>query len=149
MSDIELITTEAQSAVAIRERVNVIEIPLAMGRLFGELATLAGEVEMVGPPFAYYHTWSDQEVDVECGFPIAGEFEARGRFKPFTLPAVRAVVATHVGPYDKLMETYTKMETWMKEHGHRPAGYMWEFYLNEPGKVPPEKLMTKLVWPVK
>lgn len=146
----ELTTTEAQAAVTIREKVKMNEIPQAMGRLFGELASLMKEgVQMTGPPFVYYHSWSEEAIDVECGFPIAGEFKARGRFKPFTLPSVKAVVTTHVGPYDRLVESYTKMEQWMRANGHTPADYMWEYYLNEPGTVPPEQLMTRLVWPIR
>jgi effector-binding domain-containing protein len=149
MSGIELTTTKAQAAVSIREKVKVKEIPQAMGRMYGELATIMGKVQMVGPPFAYYHSWSNEEVDVECGFPIAGEFKPQGKFKAFTLPSVKAVVTMHVGPYDKLMESYTKMEQWTRTNGHTPADYMWEIYLNEPGKVPPEQLMTQLIWPIK
>ena len=150
MSGIELTTTTAQRAASIREKVKVTEIPQAMGRLFGELmAAMQKGLPVAGPPFAYYHSWSNEEVDIECGFPISGEFEADGRIRPFTLPAVKAVVTMHVGPYDKLMESYTKMEQWMRANGHTPADYMWEYYLNEPGTVPPEQLMTRLVWPIK
>jgi AraC family transcriptional regulator len=149
MSGIELTTTKAQAAVSIREKVNVRDIPQAMGRMLGELVTLMGQVQIVGPPFAYYHSWSSEEVDFECGFPIAGEFKPHGKFRAITLPSVKAVVAMHVGPYDKLVESYTKMDQWMKANGHTPADYMWEFYLNDPNKVPPEQLMTQLIWPIK
>lgn len=149
MIDIELTTTTAQPAVTMRERVNVRDIPQTMGRMFMEIGALMGKVQIVGPPFAYYHSWSMEEVDIECGFPIAGEFIPDGKFRAMTLPSVRAVVAMHVGPYDKLMDSYSKMDQWMKERGHAPADFMWESYLNEPGKVPPEQLMTQLIWPIK
>jgi len=149
MSEFELTTTTAQPAVAIREKVKVNEIPQAMGRMFGEVCKAVGEANLAGPPFAYYYSWSDQEVDMACGFPVAGTFNPSGNVKAFTLPAVKAVVAMHVGPYDKLMDTYTKMQQWMGEKKLAPADYMWEFYLNSPEEVPPEKLMSKLIWPVK
>jgi effector-binding domain-containing protein len=69
--------------------------------------------------------------------------------KPLELPAVKAVVGMHMGPYDKIVDTYNKMMEWMKTNGYEPADYMWEEYLNSPDEVPVEKLMTRLVWPIK
>jgi effector-binding domain-containing protein len=54
----------------------------------------------------------------------------------------------HVGPYDKLMESYQKMEKQMKEQGLRPADHMWEIYMNDPEKTAPAELVTELYWPV-
>ncbi len=38
----------------------------------------------------------------------------------------------HIGPYDKLVETYTAMQTWIREQGLSPASKMWETYLSDP-----------------
>lgn len=150
MKGIEIVTTKAQSAIAIREKVKMADIPQEMGRMFGELMPiLQGGVKCVGPPFALYHSWSDDETDMEVGFPIAGKGVSKGRVKPTQLPAVKAAVFTFVGPYDKLAEGYNSMLEWMKTNGHQPAEFMWEEYLNSPDEVPPEKLMTKMVWPIK
>lgn len=151
MSEIKLITTSAQAAAAIRKKIDVREIPQTMGELYGELAQFLRShgVQIIGPPFAYYHSWSDESVDLECGFPVNGKFSDEGRVHNFVLPAVKAVMATHLGPYSTLMDTYTKMAEWMRAQGHEPAGYMWESYLNEPGKVPDAELMTACFWPIK
>lgn len=148
MSEMKVVMTMPQQAIAIRERVKTGDIPQAFGRMFRELMpVIQKEVRCVGPPFAFYHSWSDEETDMEVGFPIAGEGVTKGAIRPFQLPAVTAVTAMHVGPYDRLMETYNEMLEWMKANGKRPAGYMWEEYLNSPDDVPPEKLMTRLIWP--
>jgi effector-binding domain-containing protein len=149
MNNIEIMTTMAQKTIAIREKVKSKDIPQAMGRIFGELMTVIDkEVRCAGPPFVYYHSWSDDETDMVVGFPIVGEGITKGRIGPFELPAVRAAVTVHIGPYDKLMDTYIEMLEWMKANGHRPAGQMWEEYLNGPEDTPPEKLMTRLIWPI-
>jgi AraC family transcriptional regulator len=148
MNEVKVMTTMPQMAIAIRERVKMGEIPQAMGAIFQELTpVLQKEVRCVGPPFAYYHSWSDDETDMEVGFPISGEGITKGRIKPFQLPAVKAAVAMHLGPYDKLMDTYNEILEWMKANGKRPAGHMWEEYLNSPDEVPADKLMTRLIWP--
>ena len=150
MKGIEIVNTKAQSAIAIREKVKMVDIPQEMGRMFGELMPiLQSDVKCVGPPFALYHSWSDDETDMEVGFPIAGKGVSKGRIKPIQLPAVKAAVFVHTGPYDKMVESYNGMLEWMKTNGHQPAEFMWEEYLNSPDDTPPEKLMTRMVWPIK
>ncbi len=149
MTEVKVMMTMPQPAIAIRERVKTGDIPQAFGRMFQELMpVLEKEVRCVGPPFAYYHSWSDDETDMEVGFPIAGEGVTKGRIRPFQLPAVQAATTVHVGPYDKLMESYTALMEWMKANGKKPASYMWEEYLNSPEDTPPEKLETRLIWPI-
>ncbi len=150
MGEFEVTTTKKQAAVSIREKVKMQDIPAEMGRMFGELMpVLQNDVQCVGPPFAFYHSWSDNETDMDVGFPVAGKTVNRGRVRPFELPAVKAVVGMHMGPYDKIVDSYNKMMAWMKANGHEPAEYMWEEYLNSPDEVPPDKLMTRMVWPIK
>lgn len=150
MGEFEVITTQEQTAISIREKVKMQDIPQAMGRMFGELMPiLQKDVQCAGPPFALYHSWASDETDMDVGFPVAGKAVTKGRVKPLELPSVKAVVGMHMGPYDKIVDTYNKMMGWMKAQGYEPADYMWEEYLNSPDEVPSDKLMTRLVWPIK
>ncbi|MCG7840380.1 MAG: GyrI-like domain-containing protein [Methanomassiliicoccales archaeon] len=150
MTEFEIIDTKAQEAIAIRERVRVKDIPQVMGRMFGEIVPLLnGEVQCCGPPFTFYHSWSGDETDMEVGFPVSGKGISKGRVRPFVLPAGKAVMAMHTGPYEKLVDTYNKMMEWMKVKGLQPADHMWEEYLNGPDDTPMDKLMTKLIWPIR
>jgi effector-binding domain-containing protein len=38
------------------------------------------------------------------------------------------VTATHVGPYDRMAETYRAIEAYVHEHGLRISGPSWEVY---------------------
>jgi effector-binding domain-containing protein len=127
------------------------DLPQLFGQTYGALMQYLSEMgeQPAGMPFAAYYDLDMQDLDVEIGFPVARRLPDRGNIKSGALPAGHYASTMHVGPYDKLMESYTRMERWMKENGHTPAEYMWEFYLNEPGKVPPEQLMTQLIWPIK
>ncbi len=149
MTSIEVVKTKETSAIAIREKVKVAEIPMVMGRMYGELLPHLGkDVQCAGPPFALYHSWEGEIMDMEVGFPIVGKGIEAGKVHTIRLPAVRAAVATHIGPYERLTDTYNTMMEWMKANGHTPASYMWEEYLNSPQEVPPDKLMTRLYWPI-
>lgn len=149
MSSIEIVNTKETPAIAIREKVNVSEIPAVMGRMYGELFPHLGkDVQCAGPPFALYHSWEGEVMDMEVGFPIAGKGIEAGNVRTIKLPAVRAAMAVHIGPYDRLTDTYNIMMEWMKVNGHTPASFMWEEYLNSPQEVAPDKLMTRLYWPI-
>lgn len=147
---IEQLTTARQLMVSIQANVKVIDISSYMGKAYGELFVFAQKSGCVitGPPVAYYASWSDADVDLVLGFPVAEPFHAEGMFKAFELPSVKAVQAVHVGPYTDLVKTYTAMEQWMKEKGLAPAKYMWEEYLNDPSEVPSQELMTRIIWPI-
>ncbi|HQQ25138.1 MAG TPA: GyrI-like domain-containing protein [Methanomassiliicoccales archaeon] len=149
MTSIEIVNTKETPAIAIREKVKVTEIPAVMERMYGELFPHLGrDVKCAGPPFAFYHSWEGEIMDIEVGFPISGKGIEAGNVKAIKLPAARAAVATHIGPYDRLTDTYNIMMEWMKANGHTPAPFMWEEYLNSPQEVPPDKLMTRLYWPI-
>jgi hypothetical protein len=71
MGEFEVITTQKQTAISIREKVKMQDIPQAMGRMFGELMpVLQKDVQCAGPPFALYHSWSEDETDMDVGFQI-------------------------------------------------------------------------------
>jgi effector-binding domain-containing protein len=44
---------------------------------------------------------------------------------------------------------YEELTQWISGHGYEATGTAYEFYLNEPGKVSPEQLQTRIVFPLK
>lgn len=54
----------------------------------------------------------------------------------------------HVGPYEKVGETYGKIMAFIDQNGWKPAGPAMESYLNNPQVVAPDKLRTEIVIPV-
>jgi AraC family transcriptional regulator len=151
MGEVTLVTTEEKHAVSIQGRVKISDIPQFIGGAYSEIwmEMKSNGWECTGPPFVYYRSWSGGEVDLDCGFPIKGRSVGTGRIRPFTLPVVKAARAIHKGPYMDLVRTYELVERWIKSEGLEPADYMWEYYLNDPTMVPPEELMTEIIWPIK
>ena len=67
----------------------------------------------------------------------------------FVLPAGRAVVVVHVGPYDTLEATYGRLLEWVAAQGMELATGMWEEYLSDPEQEPdPATWRTRIVAPV-
>jgi len=149
--DFKIVEMKSQNAMAIKEEVANREIPKKMGDIFCKLMTFIqkNRVQVAGPPFTLYHSWSDTKTVMEVGFPVAAPAKGEGRIKPMALPGGKIIVGTHMGPYDRLHETYRKMMEWAAEKELKPAGRMWEVYLTDPEKEKdPAKFVTQLFWPV-
>lgn len=151
MNEVNIINTTEQSALSIRGKVKIADISQYMGKVYEELIMemRSNGWQCSGPPFAYYHSWDGDEIEVDCGIPVDSATTGTERVRRFTLPAVRAARTVHIGPYMDIVKTYQSVERWIRDQGHEPADYMWESYLNDPTEVMPEKLMTEIVWPIK
>jgi effector-binding domain-containing protein len=141
----------AQPVAVVRERVPMNELTGFFGRAFGAVmaAVQMQGASPAGPPFALYHGMPDETVDVEAGFPVAGNFQPTAEVASGMLPETDAVEAIHTGPYDTLGTTYDAILEHIKADGAAPSETMWEYYLTDPEAQPdPATWQTKVVWPV-
>lgn len=122
-------------------------LPAEIGRIFQAIHAHAGGA-ITGQPFVRYHRVENDTFDIEGGAPVKPGTEGAGDIVAGELPGGRAVVGLHVGPYEKLHETWVAMEKWVKDHELTSTGAPWEVYVDDPTKTPKDKLRTQLVWPV-
>ncbi|MEZ5141618.1 MAG: GyrI-like domain-containing protein [Acidimicrobiales bacterium] len=149
--DIELIEIAEQPTAVVRTESAIADLPALFGRVFAELmaAVAASGASVAGPPFAYYLRPPTDTVDVEIGFPVSGPVTPSGEIVASRLPGGRVVRAVHVGPYDRMEQSYEQIVAWMADHGLTPATAMWEAYLSDPATEPdPSTWRTEITWPV-
>lgn len=72
-----------------------------------------------------------------------------GEIKAGKTYAGKVLKALHVGPYNTVDQTYTKMQEYMKINGLEENGNSWEEYIDDPAEVAPEELKTNIYYPVK
>ncbi|MGX1161221.1 effector-binding domain-containing protein [Arthrobacter sp. SLBN-100] len=135
----------------LRESVPMAALTDFFGRAFAAVAAEAEaqNVQLAGPPFALYRGAPTRTVDVEAGFPIAGNLAGAGNVVTSNLPEADAFEALHTGPYETLNRTYAALQEQIKVAGRTPLDTMWEYYLNGPStEVDPLKWQTRIVWPV-
>jgi effector-binding domain-containing protein len=144
-------TVSPQPAAAIRAEVPMAELRNVFDRGFHAVmqAVQAQGVAITGPPFGFYPRMPTDTVEVVVGFPVARAIAAAGEVEPFELPGGRAVTGMHVGPYEKLAETYDRLMTWTRAEGLALGHAMWESYLSDPSAEPdPNTWRTLIVWPL-
>jgi effector-binding domain-containing protein len=150
MTTFSIDTIEPQLAAAIRREIPMAELKETFDTGFSQVMHAITEqgATMAGPPFGYYHRMPRETVDVSIGFPVSTAVQA-GDVEPFDLPGGRAVVVTHVGPYEDLESTYGELMAWVQSEGLKLAKGMWEQYLSDPATEPdPATWRTLIVWPL-
>ena len=85
---------------------------------------------------------------MEVAVPVEPSAPATDRIERHDLPGGRAVVATHIGPYDQLQASWDAIGAWMKERGLEQRAAPWEQYISDCETTPPEKLETRIIWPI-
>ncbi len=73
----------------------------------------------------------------------------QGAIESTTLPGGKMVSTIHIGPYEKLKDTWNALSDWMKKSKYYPAGPGREIYISgPPQESDPAKFRTELLWPV-
>lgn len=150
--EIELQEIEPQPVVSIRTTCKPAEIGPILGEILPEVFVYLDRngIRPVGPPFTRYHGYTEENVDLEGGFPVAKPQPGAGRIESGELPGGTVARTIHLGAYEKLPEAHDALHRWIKEAGKEPVGPQWECYVTDPGKEPdPAKRKTELLWPVK
>jgi effector-binding domain-containing protein len=110
-------------------------------------------IEPAGPLQVVYH--ADQVLDedtaapIEICFPVAAPFQGSGEVYATELPGGPAAVTLHRGPYAEITPAYHTVSGWIADHGHELAGGPREVYLNVPGEVAEDDLLTEVQWPIR
>ena len=145
-------TLAVQHTATIRLQVDRADIGKTLAVVLPEVMAQLRKagVSPAGPPFSRYHEDENGVVDLEAGMPVAKPITAEGRVAPSKLPAGKAATTWHIGPFEKLQESYGALQSWLTKEGLEPRGGPWEVYWTDPGIEPdPSKWRTQVFWPVK
>jgi AraC family transcriptional regulator len=162
MVDVEVRTLRPVTTVAVRLETTVDQLSSVFDVEMPRVGAAAAEtgVAVTGAPFARYHHFGPERVDLEIGIPIEAapqelnpvSGEPDDRIGVSSLPGGSAAVTVHHGHYDSLVTTYDALAAWIASEA--PGGSVagdgpWEVYLTDPGSVPdPADWLTEVVWPL-
>ena len=152
MTQFEVITIEPQDAAVLRAEVPVDQLPSVFDRAFHAVmeAVRTQGLDVTGPPFGFYPRMPATTVEVAAGFPVSGPVTPSGEVSALELPGGRVVRGMHVGPFDKLEDTYRELSEWVGSQGLEMAQQMWESYLTDPSAEPDSaKWQTLITWPLR
>jgi len=148
--EVRLEELQPQPVVAIRTKVPDGDIGGLVGQLIGEVWGYleAKGVHPSGGPYA--RSIYVPGTPIEVGFFVDEPLDGNGRAVSDELPGGRAIVTTHIGPYDQVKGAYDALNAYAAEQGLQPAGLPWEVYLTDPGREPDQsKWRTDVVLPIR
>ena len=143
---------QPQQIVGIRTENTMDKLPELLGSLFQEVFGYIQKngQEPAGMPLTIYHNVDGDQLDFECGMPVAAPIAGTERVRAGELPGGTVATVTHMGPYDDLGETWMALKDWIAAEGLQEAGSPWEVYVTDPGSEPdPSKWRTDIFFPVR
>lgn len=153
MPDVLIRKEPARRLAAIAHRGPYIEI----ARAFAKLGTLAGSrglfgpgAEMIGVYYDDPHATPAADLRSHAGLRVADGAVIEPPLAEVLLPAGDYAVLTHRGPYAGLQASYDRLYGhWLPASGREPAdSAVFENYLNTPGEVAPDDLLTEICVPL-
>ena len=124
------------------------EIAEAMGSAFGEVFGFIGQsgITPLAMPMSVYTGMDPSILRFRGGVIVSPEDAAKatGNIKTAKLPAGDVMTVTHVGAYDEMNKTHQAMWAHMKENEIESSMPIWEIYVDDPEKVPAEKVRTEI-----
>jgi len=147
----ELVDQTAQPTLSIRTTTSIKELPQELGKAYGAIGQYMGELgeQPAGAPYAAYFTFSMESMDIEIGFPVANSLPGKGEIQSGEIPAGKVAQTIYTGPYNKIEPAYNALTAFVEQQGYEATGVAYEFYLNDPGEVAPEELLTQIVFRLK
>ncbi len=165
---IEIVEKEIGFVIEIEEKASTFKLPLVMGKDLKQISEYLKEnnVNSKNAPYARYLdiNWDVQTqkgmlanlIDLFTkkwhflnGFTTPTKLEAKDNMKTDLIKLNKYVQTTHLGPYQKVGDTYKKMYAWAKGQNLELVGESIEFYLNDPRETKKEFLETLVLIPIK
>jgi effector-binding domain-containing protein len=144
---VEVTEAKAQPVVQIRMKAKREEIAVKLGQAYGALMMHVAKVggKQVMMPMSRYYGSDAETIDMAAVIAVAEPIQGEGEVQADTLPAGPVASTWHVGPYEKLTETYAALERWITDNGHEAGEQAWEIYWTDPGtESNPAKLRTQI-----
>lgn len=142
-TEVKLVQTEPIEIVSERGMIAIKDFDTLYNKAMKKLQEngLAG----VGAPVALYHCpdFDPENSDIEVGFPVK---KKDGITR--TIAGSECAMGVHTGTYATLNKTYAAIAEWISRNGYRIAAPPYERYLNSPGEVTEENLMTEVYFPI-
>jgi effector-binding domain-containing protein len=141
--DIQLKDVKKQTTLVVKKTVKQTEIAGTLGQIYRKVFQYlaANNIQPASAPVAKYKIVADGFA-MEAGVVVPEGTKGEGDLVVGELPAGKAAFAVHIGPYEKLPETYKALDAWLAAKGLKSSGIAWEIYIS-PDQTKPDEIKTE------
>ena len=153
-SAIEIVNAEVLEILFVRGQSSqeASDVAQALADAFQEIDAFMTErsIDMAGQPMAITRGWDENGYQFDAAIPVkelpqTGDDNVRIGYSP----SGRAVRYTHIGPYDRMLEAYEQLASFMAANGLEEGPVSWEHYISDPGATPAEEIITHIYFLIK
>jgi effector-binding domain-containing protein len=140
-----------QYVLLLKGKSSMQNVGQVMGSMYGKIYAYLGtkKINPTGPPIALYYSGPGPEWKIGVAVPVPEGTVGEGAVQPITLPGGKMVSTMHIGPYEKMRESWSALSDWINNSEYYPAGPGLEVYLvGPPQETDSTKFRTELLWPV-
>jgi effector-binding domain-containing protein len=120
-----IIDAVAAATAVVRVRTNRDEFKSLIRGLFDRV--YASGTALRGHNVIVYRV-AGEDLEMEVGVLLDTPVALRGELVPSATPSGRAATAVHIGPYDRIGETYDALIRWVEARGEKLGAGFWEVY---------------------
>jgi len=149
---VEIRDLPAVNVVSLREEINMDDIEMKMGMMFGKLMEFVEKrgLIMADAPLTIYHKVDEGLIDMECCIPV-NELPEKpdDGIQAGNITAGKYVYTDHFGSYHQLMNTHKFVREWMEKRQLFPNGSPIEkYYTNPQIETDTAKWQTGILYPI-
>jgi effector-binding domain-containing protein len=148
---VEETTVTAQPVLTIRAKSTPQELSNKLGEIYSEIIKEMAKTgqKQTSMPFAIYHKWSAEDVDVEAGIPVDKMGKTNGKINATELKAGKVILVKYYGPYEGSEKAHLAIDSYVKANNKKVTGSPWEVYVTDPGvEKDPAKVLTEIYYPI-
>jgi len=146
ITDIFLVDTAKQEAIAIHSKVSVAEIPAIIGEGFMKLEEYIKSkgMEASDTPFLQISGTDPNSIEITAGMTVTKTVHGNGEIEDYLIPAGKKIFCYWQGDNSDMSPLHEEMQSFVKNLGYEIEEDFFEYYLNGP-EYGEDKLLTKVV----
>jgi len=147
-----IVNLEPHQAIAIRDHSTASGLGKKYEEIYGELSAIVKKqgLKFKEHPFGLYHSFSQEDVDMEGGFVVDGDPKSEGRMHVMQTYSGKALRADYYGPYTEIQKGWDAAIEYAKENNLETMWPCFEIYVTDPSFEPDSsKWHTEIYLPIK